>query len=74
MAQAKTVSPRTKQLVITYTGASKLPEYKFEGVWTGFDISTVQSNLRRAYLLVKRQQRRDELSERITNSTKESAE
>jgi hypothetical protein len=64
-----TALPR-KRLIVSYTEDSKLPDYKFEGVWTGFDISTVQSNLRRAYLLIKRQQRRDALSEKVVTSAK----
>lgn len=70
MAQAKTAAPR-KRLTVTYSDGVTLPEFKFEGVWTGFEISTVGSNLRRAYLKVKRDQRRAEVSETSINSTKE---
>ena len=73
MATAKTEVPR-KRLIVTYGEDSKQPTFKFEGVWVGFDISTVASNLRREYLRVKRDQRRAVLSETVSTSAKEESE
>ena len=70
MATAKTAAPR-KRLIVSYLDDAKTPDFKFEGIWTGFEISTVSSNLRRAYLKVKRDQRRADLSETRSISTKE---
>jgi hypothetical protein len=70
MATAKTAVPR-KRLIVSYLDDAKTPDFKFDGLWTGFEISTVASNLRRAYLKTKRDQRRAESSETSNNSTKE---
>jgi hypothetical protein len=70
MAEAKPAVPR-KRLTVTYGEDSKQPIFKFEGVWVGFDISTVASNLRREYLRVKRDQRRAAASETVSTPAKE---
>lgn len=74
MAQANTEVPAKaakKALHIVYdVERSNLPSFEFVGVWTGFDISTIVSNLRRAYLKVKRDQRRGELSDHSNISAK----
>lgn len=74
MADAKKeVAGVKKELRISYSDYSKLPTYTFTGVWSGFDISTIVSNVRREYHRMKRDQRRAVVSETGNNSTKESA-
>ena len=75
MAEAKTAPAREiRSLRIAYTDDSKvLPDFQFNGQWTGFEISTVVSNLRRAYLKNVRSQRRAVPSETSTTLTKEAA-
>ena len=60
-----------KELRIVFSDDTKSPTYTFTGVWTGFEVSTVASNLRRAYLRVKRDQRRAVPSEPSITLTKE---
>jgi len=72
------VPPKTeaskKRLTVSFEKDPREPNFKFEGVWTGFDISTVSSNLRRAYLHVKRDQRRADVRETSNVSAKGESE
>lgn len=72
MAVAKTEAPRLRRLTVTFQDGVKQADFKFEGRWTGFEVSTVASNLRRAYLRMTRDQRRAVPSETsITPTTEE---
>ena len=77
MAEATSVIPRgvKKAVYVVFDDENAvLPSFEFVGVWTGFDISTVVSNLRRAYARVKRDQRRADSSETRSVSTKGESE
>lgn len=71
MVTAKKAGLQTRRLVVTFKDDSKTPDFVFEGRWTGFEVSTVGMNLRRAYLRMTRDLRRSAVSEQSTNPAKE---
>ena len=55
--------------VLTISMSGKLPDFLFQGNWTGSDMGTILRHLRRAYYIRTRQMRRDQSA--INQVTKE---